>query len=225
LLANSETKAGVVDLSSVSTELFAQTVVVDAGMSPAVRTDFSQKGFHIVAARGDDELAALAELSRTWKADAVVVFPLNGQWNPKDIPRLVMTLNRGYDMVVASRFIVGGERQGKRGKLRSLGNRVFNLFANLLFAGNLSDGFSSFRAIRRSKLAAVVPSGRGLARFFALSILAMKSNWRIQEIPTVEMTKSGQQVVRDTISSTLPAIMILLKEWWSQRRLRRLNAK
>ena len=167
----------------------------------------------------------MAELSRTWKADAVVVFPLNGQWNPKDIPRLVMTLNRGYDMVVASRFIVGGERQGKRGKLRSLGNRVFNLFANLLFAGNLSDGFSSFRAIRRSKLAAVVPSGRGLARFFALSILAMKNNWRIQEIPTVEMTKSGRQVIHDTISSTLPAVLILLKEWWSQRRLRRADGK
>ena len=132
----------------LSAELFKQTIVVDAGMTPATKEDLAKKGFSIVEARGRDELEVIAEMSQAAKFDAVVFFFLNGQWAAKDIPRLVMVLNRGYDMVIASRFMMGGQRQGKGGTLRSLGNRVFNLLANLLFVGTLSDGFSSFRAVR-----------------------------------------------------------------------------
>ena len=67
----------------------------------------------------------------------------------------------------------------------------------------LSDGFSSFRAVRRSKLATVTPQGRGLVQFFTLSIEAMKRGWRIQEMPTVEVTKSTRQVINDSVSTVL----------------------
>ena len=130
-----------------------------------------------------------------------------------------MVLNRGYDMVIASRFIVGGERKRRRGGLRSLGNRSFNLLANLIFVGNnISDSFSSFRAVRRSKLATLHLSGHGLARVFSLSVAAMKNGWRIQEVPTVEVTKSTRQLIQDSISSAIPALLILAKEWWSRSR-------
>jgi len=218
LLADHRTTADVFDLDAVPDELFAETVVIDSGMAETARKAFIQKGVRIVETAGRDEMSVISSAETMPKFETIVVFPLNGQWDPRDIPRLVMVLNRGYDMVIASRFIMGGERQGQRGRLRSLGNRVFNLLANLLFAGNLSDGFSSFRAIRRSKLSALSLSGRGLAIFFALSIAAMKSGWRIQEIPTVEVTKSTGQVISDSFSSALPALLILVKERLSRRR-------
>ena len=225
LIGSRETNAGTFDLDSIPNELVTETVVIDSGMRKTVRRDFEQRGIRIVEADGRDELAAIATLGGMARLDTIVVFPLNGRWNPMDVPRLVMVLNRGYDMVIASRFIMGGERTGKHGRLRSFGNRVFSLLANLLFVGNLSDGFSSFRAIRRSKLASLELSGHGLTKFFALSIAAMKGGWRIQEIPTVEMTKSSGQVIRDSISSALPALLILVKEWWLQRRERQAEPK
>ena len=82
----------------------------------------------------------------------------------------------------------------------------------------LSDGFSSFRAVRRSKLATVTPPGRGPVQFFALSIEAMKRGSRIQEIPTVEVTRSTWQVINDSLSTVFPALLILAREWWSRRR-------
>ena len=66
---------------------------------------------------------------------------------------MLMTLNLGYDMVIASRFMMGGGRRAQRGHIRSLGNRVFNLLAGILLDSNLSDSFSTFRGIRRSRLA------------------------------------------------------------------------
>jgi perosamine synthetase len=219
LLADSGASVGTLDLDSLPEELLAEIVIIDSGISEIVRAEFEQRGVRIIETHGRNELDVLATSDDIPdNLDTVVVFPLNGQWDPKDIPRLIVVLNRGYDMVIASRFVMGGERRGKRGRLRSLGNRVFNLLANLLFVGNVSDGFSSFRVLRRSKLTSVHVSGHALAKFFSLSIVAMKGGWRIQEIPTVEMTKSTGQVVRDSISSALPALLILGKEWWSQRR-------
>jgi hypothetical protein len=57
-----------------------------------------------------------------------------------------------------------------------------------------------------------------VVRFFALSIEAMKKGWRIQEIPTVEVTRSTWQVINDSMSTVLPALLILAREAWSQRR-------
>ena len=51
------------------------------------------------------------------------------------------------------------------------------------------------------KIATVSPPGRGVVRFFALSIEAMKKGWRIQEIPTVEVTRSTWQVINDSMST------------------------
>jgi perosamine synthetase len=217
LLANHHTDPGAVDLETFSAGLFKQALVIDAGMRRDVRADLERKAFEIIDASGKDELAVAAELGDARGFGSVVLFPLNGQWNPKDIPRLMMGVSRGYDLVIASRFIMGGARRGRHGRLRSLGNRVFNLLANLLFEGNLSDAFSSFRAVRQSKLAELSLRGHGPVKFFSLSLEALKRDWRIQEIPTVEVTRSSRQVIGDAISNIVPALIVLTKEWWRGR--------
>jgi perosamine synthetase len=217
LLADHNTRADKIVLDALPTELFAQTVVIDSGMPTQVRAEFEQRDVTIIQAQHKDPLDVIAATGDVLKPDAVVIFPCNGQWNPKDISPILVGLHHGYDMVIASRFMMGGERQGQHGNIRSLGNRVFNLLANVLFASNLSDGFSSFRAVRRSKLAEVSPPGRGLAKFYALSIEAVKRDWRIREIPAIEVTRSTRQVIGDSVSNVFPALLILGKQWRSQR--------
>jgi hypothetical protein len=126
-------------------------------------------------------------------------------------------MNLGYDMVTASRFMVGGDRRAAQGNVRSLGNRVFNLLANIALEGNLSDSFSTFRAIRKSRLKEAAPKGRGATRLFALSLEAVKRGWRLQEIPTVETAPSARGLVASGLMTALPALGILLREWSSRR--------
>jgi dTDP-4-amino-4,6-dideoxygalactose transaminase len=217
LLANQQTSADMFDVESVPSELYADIVIFDSGMAETARTELERKGLKIIKTGNQDALSVIASGKDMPSHDGVLLFPLNGQWDPRDIPRLLIVLNRGYDMVVASRFLIGGERQGQRGRLRSFGNRLFNMLANLLLAGNVSDAFSSFRAVRRSKLATISLAGRGLTKFFALSVVATKSGWRIQEIPTAEMTRSTKQVMSDSLANVVPALAILIREWWSRR--------
>src|SRR6185437_10847571 len=106
-------------------------IVVDDGMPETARAAFASRGIAVVPGGGRHPLDVLRDVDGT---DAAVIFPCNGQWDPRDISRLLIALNLGHDMVIASRFMVGGARRGQRGNLRSLGNRVFNFLADLLFA-------------------------------------------------------------------------------------------
>ncbi|HEY6258532.1 MAG TPA: aminotransferase class I/II-fold pyridoxal phosphate-dependent enzyme [Xanthobacteraceae bacterium] len=218
LLVDRDATMDSAGLAELPAELFAKTVAVDCGMTPAVRMEIERSGFPIMDGGTKGALAAVTGAPEEVMPDCVVMYPFNGQWNSKDIPRMVMMLTRGYDLVIASRFMMGGKRKGGGGTVSSLGNRVFNLAANVAFGSNLTDGFSSFRAFRRSKLAEVHRSGSGLAKMFAQSLDAVRLSLRIQEIPTVESVKSTRQVVDDSVSSAFPALLVLLREWWSQVR-------
>jgi len=217
LWADGAGSVGYADVERLPLELFARTVVIDNGLPEPVRQALAEKGAGILPAGGRHALDMMRETMDASDTDAAIIFPFNGQWDASDIPRILMTLNLGYDMVIASRFMMGGARRSQSGPIRSLGNRVFNLLADLIFQSNLSDSFSSFRGIRRSRLKAIATPGRGLTKFFALSVEATKRGWKIQEIPTVEVARSTSGLIADSLATVLPSLAILLREWRSRR--------
>lgn len=206
------------DVDALPVALFARTVAIDNGLSAESRAALESRGIVILAGRGRHLLDIWRDDAGEDKTDAAVVFPLNGQWDAKDIPRVLMSLNLGYEMVIASRFMVGGARRARQGRIRSLGNRVFNLFADILFETNLSDGFSTFRGLRRSALKKVAAPGDGLTKFFSLSLEAAKQSWRIQEIPTTEVTRTTRGIVWASLANVPAALAVLARQWRSRRK-------
>ncbi|MFO1248271.1 MAG: aminotransferase class I/II-fold pyridoxal phosphate-dependent enzyme [Alphaproteobacteria bacterium] len=217
LLADARSPISESSIEALPWTMFAETIVVDDGLPPAARGELERRGARIVDARGQTQLDAALATAREAAGDVVVFYPFNGQWDARDIPRLLIGMNLGHDMVTASRFMVGGDRRARQGNVRSLGNRVFNLLANIALAGNLSDSFSSFRAVRKARLKEIPQTGRGDTRLFALSLEAVKRGWRLQEIPTVETAPSARGLVASGMVTALPALGILLREWSSRR--------
>jgi perosamine synthetase len=217
LLADASSPLDDSSLEALPWTMFVETIVVDNGLPAEARAELERRGARIVDARGRIALDAALKAVESAATDMAVIYPFNGQWDVRDIPRLLIGLNLGNDMVTASRFMVGGGRRAAQGNIRSLGNRVFNLLANIALAGNLSDSFSAFRAIRKSRLKEAAHAGHGATRLFALSLEAVKRGWRIQEIPTVETAPSARGLVASGLMTALPALGILLREWSSRR--------
>ena len=217
LWADGASPVGSADVARLPLEIFARTVAIDGGLPEGVRRDLQAKGVLVIEAGGRHPLDVVRETIDASDTDAAVIFPFNGQWDTGDIPRVLMTLNLGYDMVIASRFMMGGARRTQSGQIRSLGNRIFNLLADIMFDSNLSDAFSGFRGVRRSRLKKIATPGRGLTKFFALTVEAAKQGWRIQEIPTVEVTRSTRGLIADSLRTVLPSLFILLREWRARR--------
>lgn len=214
LITRCQEKALQQTLDNLPLDLFDRVIAIDDGLTSNEITLLKSCQVEIVHT-GDDALQAITNGQLGIDQNNLVLFPADGRHDPRDVGRLLLVLERGHDMVVASRFVVGGERRrpDRMSRYRSIGNRVFSLLANLIFYGNFSDCLSQFRAVKRSKLQALQLKGKGLPLYYRLAIRAMKKNWRVAEIPTTEFVRPTLETYQQIALSIIPVCMVLFSEW------------
>lgn len=203
-------------LDVIPVDLFDQIIVINNDMSSDAVKLLENHNITIVTLEDADPLSMIVHNNLKLEQENLVLFAADGRHNPQDVGRLLLTLERGQDMVIASRFIVGGGRthhHDQMSRYRSIGNRVFSLLANLLFYGNLTDYLSEFRAVKRSKLVNLNVKGKGLPLYYRLSIQAIKKGWHITEIPTVEFVNPIQNSYKRILKSIIPVSYSLFIEW------------
>ena len=207
-------------LAEMPTEFFDRIIAFRDG--PVSELDELPPEVEVVPLDGPDALQMIAANKLQIEQDNLIFFAADGRQNPRDVGRLLLALERGNDMAIASRFIVGGERRrpDQMSSYRSIGNRVFTLLANLLFYGNLSDCLSQLRAVKRSKLVGLGLTGRGLPLYYRLSIRAVKQGWRVAETPTTEFVNPKLDNYRHILLSLIPVFSVLISEWVQQNRSR-----
>lgn len=208
-------------LEEIPGDLFRKILCVDGHSTDGTVELLHEKGIPVIDARGDALPALHRERELLSDCESLVLFSADGRHDPKEIGRLLLALERGNDMVIASRLLPGGNRYAqdlRRTPLRSAGNRLYTLLANLLFCGNLSDTLSTLRAVRAPLLAGSGLDEKGLGGFYQLSIRSMRRRWRVAEIPCREVVTVR---LRDWVRIGLDCfalLRILLKEWWLSKR-------
>ncbi|MBI5570916.1 MAG: aminotransferase class I/II-fold pyridoxal phosphate-dependent enzyme [Desulfomonile tiedjei] len=204
-------------LDEVPSDLFEKILAVDTGGTPEALAYLKERGIETYPANGKEAFHLVLDGAIPIECENLVFFRADGRHNPRDIGRLLLALERGSDMVTASRFLPGGARHDRAQGIhfRSIGNRVFTLLANVAFYGNLSDAVSSFRAIKRKRLSEVKVAGRGHAAQYQLSIQALKLGWKVAELPTVEIVNPELNDRKEIVLSAFPVLMALIKEWAS----------
>jgi perosamine synthetase len=208
-------------LDVIPRDLFDRVLALDDGMLLEVRVALEREAIEIVPLAEKDAIERVLSEDLAIREENLVFFAANGRGDPRDVGRLLLALERGNDMAVASRFVVGGERRpvDRLGSYRSIGNRVFSLLLNLVFFGNLTDSLSRFRAIKRSRLSELRLTGKGLPLHYQLSILATERRWRVAEIPTTEMVNPEAESLSAALRSIPPLLWVLFRE--GGRRARR----
>jgi perosamine synthetase len=178
-------------LERLPTQLFDRILVAAPGLPAATADRFRAINPDIEFLSTGDLGTALFDPDRGNRD--IVIFPLDGGYDPDDIGRLLLSLQRGNDLVIGSRFTVGsGVRPGPLSQPRRIGNRFFTLFANLIFGGNLTDSLSQFKALRTDNFADLhLPSDR-VAASYDLSLTALRRQLRVAESPSAERPSGGR---------------------------------
>jgi dolichol-phosphate mannosyltransferase len=160
----------------------------------------------------------------TLHADAFVEFDGDGQHDPKDIVRLIDTLDSGYDYVIGSRYIAGGAIPKEWATYRKILSRFGSLYARLLLELPVYDATSGLKATRAS-VAKYLPLGDGelLSNQYAYKLQFLyalsRANVRIAEIPIVfrirehDISKSSLKDILDSLKVTLLLRLHTLREW------------
>lgn len=190
----------------------AEVVVVDDN-SPdktgeIVRKTFAKDKSVIVNIRTKEKGLATAIRHGIEKStgDYIVVMDTDFNHDPKMLPQFVDLL-RYYDLIVGSRFTLGG---GMYDNFRYTCSFIFNFFIRVVLATRIQDNLSGFFSCRRDKLLSLdfnkIFWGYG-DYFFRLLFYAEKQGFSILDIPVVYLRrKSG-----DSKTHLLKVLFLYLK--------------
>ncbi len=202
-----------------------EVLVVDGGSTDGTVEFFEARGVRVVKQerRGRGEAFRLA--ARHARHDLLVFFSPDGNEDPADIPRLVEGLDRGYDMVIASRFMAGARSEDDDKFLfasRRWGNVMFTWLVNALFRGpRITDTINGYRAVTRAAFQRLDPDADGYAIEFQMSMRALRQGLRVLEIPTQEGPRVGRGVSKlNAVPVGFKFLALLLREW-ARPRVRR----
>jgi dolichol-phosphate mannosyltransferase len=107
--------------------------------------------------------------------------------NPYDIPRFVAKIRDGFDVVVGSRYIHGGQYQvnSLQTLKKSIASRLGNILIRLLSGVPVHDFTTALRGIRREVVHEVKTESKGNSFFMEFVVKAYKEGYRMTEIPIV----------------------------------------
>ncbi len=145
--------------------------------------------------------------------DIVVWLDADMSHPPKHIPHLLEEIDKGYDIVIASRFVPGGK--DLRSKLRIFTSYLFNLYANILL-GRIRDYDSGFIAVNKKVFDKIKFPGEGYGYYFIKFVYECKKNgFKIKEIPFVNVDREkGVSKTADSFLKLLKWGFIYGKEVW-----------
>jgi dolichol-phosphate mannosyltransferase len=107
--------------------------------------------------------------------------------DPHDIPRFVAKIREGYDLVVGSRYIRGGQYEVKSFETlkKSIASRLGNVLILTLSRVPAHDFTTALRAMRREVVHDVETESKGNSFFMEFIIKAYRRGYRMVELPIV----------------------------------------
>ena len=186
----------------VDTDLFEQILVVDGGSTDGTIAWAREQGYDVVEQTHSGFRWGYIEALPRIRGDAVITFSPDGNSIPELLPDLITGIEKGYDMVIASRYL-GDAKSEDDDILTAFGNWLFTTVINILHGGHYTDAMVIYRAYRTALIEELdlnkEESYTFVERLFStvisieplLSVRAAKRKLKVGEIPGDEPPRIG----------------------------------
>lgn len=212
-------------LPQIDRAKFNRVFAVDGGSNDGTLEFLAEQGVDVVnqSKRGRGQAFTMGVAASD--ADAFIFFSPDGNENPLDILRIADELERGADLVIASRMMRGAvnEEDHQLLKPRRWVNNAFNLALNTLFnprpiKGYITDSINGFRGLARKALPSVEPFPDDYTVEYRMTARALQSRLQVVEFPTHESNRIGGETKVPSLQAGLRFIAALGQE--TSRRFR-----
>ena len=117
--------------------------------------------------------------------DVIIMMDADGSHNPAEIPAIVEKVRRGYEYVMASRYMTGGHSEDDT-IIRWFGNRMFTWLTNVIHGTNVTDSLYLFTAITRDGLKKLNLKSTGFEFCTEIVVKAHRAGLKFAEVPAFE---------------------------------------
>jgi len=148
--------------------------------------------------------------------EIVVVMDTDFNHDPAMLPQMIKFLEF-YDLVIGSRFVMGGGMEDRR---RYYYSQFYNLFVRMLLRLQVQDNLSGFFAIRKDQLLALdldkIYQGYG-EYFIRLLFSAWQRKYRMLEVPVFYILRRHGQSKSRFLSMLKDYTVCVLSLWWHRK--------
>lgn len=157
--------------------------------------------------------SAHADGYRFAAGDIIVGMDTDFSHSPYDIPRFVAKIRDGFDVVVGSRYIHGGQYQvnSLQTLKKSIASRLGNILIHLLSGVPVHDFTTALRAIKREVVHNVETESKGNSFFMEFIIKAYREGYKTTEVPIVFRDRIAGKSKLSLGRQSLKMILDLLK--------------
>jgi dolichol-phosphate mannosyltransferase len=157
------------------------------------------------------------------EADLIVQMDADFSHSPLYIPQFMAHIQEGYDVVVGSRYVSGGELDEKWG----IGRHLLSWWANVIYSRpilhlQVKDATAGFKCWRHSALQGIdldTIRSNGYVFQVEMAYVCQKLGYRVLEIPIYfEDRRIGQSKM--SVPIKVEAALRVWEVWWRHRRLR-----
>ena len=142
------------------------------------------------------------------KPDIIVHIDADSQYLPKEIPKLIDWLKKGYDLVLGSRFMGKIEEMSL---IKRVGNVAFSRVVSQIAGLEISDAQTGFRAFTR-ELAQKIVIKSGHTYTQEQIIRAVKNKFKIKEVPVYfAKRKDKSRLISNSFSYALKAWVSIIR--------------
>jgi len=139
--------------------------------------------------------ASLSTGIETARNNVIVWLDCDFSHPPERIPQMLYMLDQGFDVVVNSRYVVGGgeDRIGKGGALQRFLSSSLNWFTRFFLDASFADYTSGFIAVRKEVLQEIPLRGDYGEYFVDFIFRTLHKKYRVCELPYMAMPRrSGE---------------------------------
>lgn len=189
-------------MPEVDRSIFEQILVIDGGSTDGTVEWCKDQGYEVYVQKKRGLRHAYLEALPYIRGDAMVTFSPDGNSLTEVLPDLVAEINKGWDMVIVSRYL-GDATSEDDSLITRFGNWMFTTLINVLHGGKYTDAMVIYRAYKKSLFADLKLDDETAFRipeklFFTrvsveplLSVRAARAGLKITEIPGSEPKRIG----------------------------------
>ena len=148
--------------------------------------------------------------------DIIVMLDADGSTDPQEIPAFVGLLLSGSDVVMGSRFPLGGGTDDME-RLRRMGNWALTRLVRLGFGARFSDLCYGYTAFWRDVLPVINGPFRGFEVETVIHIRAVRAGLQIAEVPSFESIRISGTTNLRTVRDGFRVLRAIGTEWALER--------